>query len=386
MKKHFKQSMKSAASLISALAILMVGILPALISTSTAYAAGEVTSRSVAMTSSAPSATGVTYTIQWTPYTTATNVQYIVVQFCDHTSSPIPTDTTCNYPSGMSIASSTTFTNAPTFTNGLSACTFTSAAAEVGTGTATYNTAEFTDSSGCAQSATADTITLPSDVTNPNYSCTTASACEFYARILTYSAPVTYTTGDQTSILDEGGVAMSLSTEFTVSATVEESINFCVYADTYACGGTTNITIGSGTPPVLSDTTAYYSPEDFDLVTNASKGAIVSVLGGTLTSGSGSTIPANTTTGTALTAGTAGQFGLYLTLTSCSAMTAAANYTTSTAGVYYGATATTSSEIASSTAPDSACTVKVNYGAIAGTTTPSGVYSTSQQLIATSTY
>ncbi len=386
MKQHIKYASRSVASLITALALLLVGIMPALIGSATAYAAGEVTSRSVAMSSSTPGATGVTYTIQWTPAST-TSIQYIVVQFCDHTSSPIPTDTNCVYPTGMSIASSATFTTAPTFTNGLSSCTFTSAAAEVGTsGTAVYNTGEFTDSSGCAQStSTADTITLPSDVTNPTYSCSSDSACEFYARILTYSAAVTYTTGDQTSIVDEGGAAMSTATAISLSATVEESINFCAYADTFACGGTTSLTLGSGTPAVITSTAASYGTIDFDLITNALHGATVSVLGATLTSSTGSTIPAQTTAGTLATGSTSGSFGLYLS-SLCTGMSATSPYGTTTSAVVYTATATASTPIASTTAPDSACTSKVTYGVVAGTTTPSGIYTATHQLIATGTY
>ena len=396
--------MKSAASLISALAILMVGILPALITTTGTAYAGEVTSRSINMSSSLPGnvtgGTGVTYTISWTPSgTTPASIKEAVVQFCDD--SPIPTDTACSYPQGFALSSSTTLS--PTFGGGLAACTFSSAAAQVATtGTAVYNTGEFTDSTGCAQtSGTADTITL-SGVTNPTYACTTESACQFYARIYTYSTAVTFTTGYVTSLVDDGGVALSTSTQINIYATVQETINFCVYADidtgvgtagsgTCANSGTTsapNITLGTGTnPTVLSSSTLGADRLiDFDLATNASKGVNVQIYGNTLTDSQSSTIPFQTTAGPLTTGSSLGAFGMWLT--ECAAVTSTGTGFSSTASSYELPTSMSTAPVTmvQTSAPDASCTSKLNYNAVAGTTTPSGVYSSQQQLIATATF
>jgi hypothetical protein len=390
MKIHIKNSIRSVVSLASALALLTVGILPALVGSPSAYAVGEVTSRQVSMSQSAPGATGVTYAISWKPAST-TSLTDVIVQFCSD--SPIPTSTTCIYPTGFSISSSSSIS--PTYGGDLnaSACTsaVTASAAQVGTsGTAVYNTVELSYSTACAiTSGTTESITL-TGVTNPTTTCTTASACEFWARILTYSAATTYTTGDQTNIVDEGGVALSTATAISVSATVEEQINFCVYAASVSCGGTTSVTIGGGTtPPTLSTTTAYYNgDEDFSLVTNASKGVGISILGpANLTDAEGSTIPAQTTAQTLPTGTANGGWGIWLK-SLCTGMTATSPYSTTTDNVVYTATSTSATQIASTAGPDSSCVTTIEYGAIAGSTTPSGVYTNSpgDQLIATGTF
>ena len=88
---------------LSALALLTIGILPAVIASDTAIAA-TVTSRSVSMSASAPGASA-TYTIQWTPAST-TGIAQVNVAFCSN--SPIVNDTTCTAPTGFSITASPT--------------------------------------------------------------------------------------------------------------------------------------------------------------------------------------------------------------------------------------------------------------------------------------
>ena len=379
--------------MVSSLIILGVGILPALISAPSAYAAGEVTSRQVVMSQSAPGATGVTYTIKWKTATTA-SLNNIYVQFC--ADSPITTSTTCVYPAGFSLSVTTT----PTYTGDLTSCTATPSAVQVGTsGTAVNNTLDLSYSTACATTAgTAESISLPGDVTNPTTACTGATTCEFWARILTYSSPTTYTTGDQTNVVDEGGVALSTASTISISATVEEQLQFCVYASPGSCGGSTALTIGTGSPAVLSFSQAYYAEEEFDLTTNASNGVTISVLGpNVLTDATSNTIPANTTASALPLNSLNGGFGLYLITPTgnCSGITvsspyAAGSVATPPANVEFGATSSSISQIASTTGPVGSCTGQgVNYGAVAGTTTPQGVYTatpTGDQFIATGSF
>ena len=379
MKKSIKSSARNSVSLISALMLLLIGIMPAIVSTSTAYAAvGQVTSRSISMSSSAPGAAS-DYLIDWTPSSAnvATNVEYIYVEFC--TDSPIPTSTTCAAPASPFTVGAPTVTY-PAST-GLSSCTFTASAPST-------NVLELADTSGCAQStSTADEVSLNS-VTNPNTTCTTASACEFYARIMTYSAsPGTFSPGDTTNLLDDGGVALSTATTISVSATVQESINFCVYLSSASCGGTTSLVLGSGTPPVIGYAAASTGDMDFSLTTNASHGATVSVLGPTLTDGTGATIPALTTNGSLPLNSASGNFGIEFSTSTCTDGTAPAAVSPySASGYVYTATSTAATEIASTAGPVNLCTTSLQYGVVAGTTTPSGVYTANQQLIATGTY
>ena len=382
MKNILKRSSSSAAALVSALVLFVAGILPALVITPSAFAAGEVTSRSITMGQSAPGATGVTYTVQWNEPDT-TSIQYIVVQFCSDSS--ITTSTTCVYPTGFSLA-----VTSPTYGGALATCgsSFTAAAAQVGTsGTAVNNTAEFTDSSGCTQTANnTDSISLPSDVTNPTTTCSTNSACEFWARIYTYSAPVTFTTGDQTSIIDEGGVALSTASTISLSATVEEQINFCVYASGSSCGVPASITMGSGTPPVISSTAVSTGDVVFSLTTNASHGVTVSVLGSPNFTSGANTIAAQTTAGVLATGTTNGAWGLYVKPALCAGLTATSPYGTTTSTYVFTATATTATQFSSTTAPIAGCTQTVEYGIVAGTVTLPGVYTANDQMIATGTY
>ncbi len=386
MKKGLKLSVRNGVSLISALSLLVVGILPALIGSGTAYA-GEVTSRSVTMNQSTPGATGVTYTVNWTPASTS-SIYYVVVDFCTH--SPLPGDTTCTAPTGFSAGATTTWSEPNTSGNQLNGCTWTASAPAT-------TTVELADSSGCAQTTSSPDIISMSNVTNPTTTCSSDSACEFYARIITYGStgPGTYTAGDTTDSIDSGGVALSTASAISISATVEESINFCVYASGNTCGGSTSLTLGSGTPTVLTSGAPSYGTEEFDLSDNAATGVAIDAYGPTLTSGA-NTIPAQTSSAVLPTTGNSAGFGLYIaqecttSLNPLSATTpytySSANPTTTPPDVLFTGT-TSPVQIASTAGPDkNYCTSGVGYGAVSSVTTPSGVYTTNQQLIATGTF
>ncbi|MCL4357780.1 hypothetical protein M1512_02700 [Patescibacteria group bacterium] len=374
---------------LSALALLTIGILPAVIAPDTAIAA-TVTSRSVSMSASAPGASA-TYTIQWTPAST-TGIAQVNVAFCSN--DPLVNDTTCTVPTGFSITSSPTASESGGLTPG-SGCSWTASSPNSATANNVLQLAY--SGSGCTtltqSTSTADTISL-SSVTNPTTTCSSYGACTFYARIYTYSTATTYSAGSLTNVVDDGGVAMSTATEITLNATVQEELSFCVWSDnptSNSCGASNTVTIGHtvGSSTVLDDTAVDTAPFDFELGTNASHGVTVSVLGDTLTNGS-YTIPADTTDAQICAGQTSGgDFGLWVS-TLPSGMTVSSGYTATTTTpcqeYNLGSTATTTSEVVSTSAPINNATGTITYGATAQPTTVPGVYTANNQLIATGTF
>jgi hypothetical protein len=135
-------------------------------------------------------------------------------------------------------------------------------------------------------------------VTNPT------STGALYARIYTFStyatastfastAPLTGTTYSTASgaVIDAGGVALYITNTLTVSAKVQEYLQFCVYASTTAtaapCSLTgSTVTLGNA-GGILSISNAYVdSSTRFDIATNASGYAAVTFTGLPLSNGS----------------------------------------------------------------------------------------------------
>lgn len=191
-------------STLASLGLLVGMVLPAVVPSFAS--AAEVTDRSVEMSSTAVSATGVKYTVSFTPV--AATAAGFVIDFCEDT--PL-VGNSCTQPSGMSTTG-------------------------VGTSTAGASVAALTGTGETGVAVTYSMTTSPvsvelTGITNPNYS--TDSTHGFYARIVTYSsgsdisASSTNTTPGG-SKEDTGGVALSLTNSFAVSGSVLESMTFCV--------------------------------------------------------------------------------------------------------------------------------------------------------------
>ncbi len=386
MKQKYKSKLSGSVAVLFSLTILFTSILPLIIGSGSVYA-GTVTNRSITMGQSEPGAT-TSYTINWTPNST-TSIDQVVIAFCSN--SPILTDTTCTTPTGFTVTTTPSASESGGLTP-VSGCSWTAANA----GSGDVNTLELSYSgSSCtslAQStSTADNIVL-SNVTNPTPTCSSASACAFYARITTYSAATTWSAGSLTGVVDYGGVALSTASQIQINATVEEQLQFCVYVS--SCGTTpVTLTMGHlvGGNTVIDSQGIYTSPVSFSLSTNAYHGASVSLLGGTLTDPAGQTIPAaGTTTASAIVAGTAG-FGVYVS-TLGGGMSVVSPYTgtdtaCSSSQCYdLDSTSSTSTPIAQSSAPVNNSISTMTYGVTASPTTAAGVYSATHQLIATGTF
>ncbi len=182
--------------------------------------AAQITSRSLSITSAIASATGVTYTFNFTPGT-AVAISSITFQLCTSAVG------TCSAPTGLNIQAGTaTLSNFEGTVSGTAQNTTTTTPVDC---TQIYDLCvSWTDST--AQTLSNHTVTV-TGVTNPSTIGT------FYARITTYS-------GTFTSPVDTGNVASATTQTFTVNATVEEQLTFCVGSVNGASSTVENATTG----------------------------------------------------------------------------------------------------------------------------------------------
>ena len=356
--------------------------------------AAIVSSRSIQMSSSAQGATGVTYIVTFTP--SGTSVQSIVFDFCDSASTPI-----------LGAACATT-AGVPDFTNATVSSTYMTS---LTTGTKGLGQIKLTGTAASTSSA-AQTITI-SNVTNPTAAaqttCTSTSGagCTFYARVYTF-ANSTYGTYSSASspgnYVDGGGFALATAQSITITATVKESLTFCVSktqpSSACASGVTAPVlTLGHGTPVSLDNTAVDTDTAYFGCSTNANGNVVVRIKGGLLTSPSSNTIPAVSSGGSAgpyaITAGTAA-FGMRIGTTSgtdysASGVTPASKYSSATLYSWDTTSAVNNTNLGAgdqvaTVAPASDAWAKLNFAATASLTTPAGIYTASESLVATGTY
>lgn len=389
--KTFLRRLARMAYAASGLALATTLLLPAV--TPDVFAIGQVTSRSVEMSSSNPSQASTNYTVSFTTATTGV-VQGVVVDFCQE--SPIP-NTTCTAPTGMSLSG----LGVTSPVTGLSPTTGWTAS----TPTSDTHAAEISNASGVSiNSGTVVSFEL-TGITNPS------STGSFYARIFTYTTSTAATAYTSTSIgtpTDDGGAALSTATQISITATVMEQLAFCTslaaptQTTTTDCAGTTtpNLTLGHGTPVHLDSTAVDTATAYTQLSTNAQAGAVVrmtdttadtSCTDGGISSNATTCIPGNGAFAP-ITAGTAA-FGLNvangtLGADSSGSTTANANYgTTSTSyGMGTAVTSTYGDPILSASAPCAEVNNALKFGATASTTTKAGVYTANMTLIATGTF
>lgn len=284
---------KRKGYLVAAFALVVAFIVPAL-----AFAA-QVTERSIALSSASAGATGVEYTVNFTPEGAA---GAFVVDFCND--SPL-IGATCTQPAGMVV------TGADSATSGVTDVT--------GAGHQIIVTKPLV-----ADEAQSVVVT---GITNPT------SAGPLYARIVTFAdaaAAADYTSTDPdndgaTPYIDNGGVAMSITPTIGVSGAVLESMTFCVSgaAIDEGCTGTLTapvLKLGAtvGGVVALDSSQVYTGVIQTQISTNAAAGAIVSLKSGAASCGgliragatavTGCGITPNTTT-TDIVAGEA-KFGL----------------------------------------------------------------------------
>jgi len=347
----------------------------------------------------------VTYTIGFTVATTG-NIGGAVIDFCSN--SPITSDS-CTAPTGfntnfasLGIANRTGVTDwsIDTTNSTASRVILTRTAASVSASTAV----EF----DLGTTAAADGIT------NPTVNGT------FYARILTYAATATaqaYTSTVPGTFVDDGGVAMAIANELTITARVQEVLQFCV--GTTDSGTNSDCTDISGTTINLGvvESSVVASTSDTAgramIRTNANSGAVIYYkaeqntssgklkVAGATCSGVSTTDQCFNSTGTtqnSIVAGTE-EFGMTLTNVDTSNGGATTNLSCDTqydgdgtcngVGTYtdyawddtgnFDTIATSSSVL-----DDEMITMK--FAATASPTTPTGLYTVTANFVATATF
>ena len=124
------KSIITRAIYFASVGLLTIGVVSPLALTGSANAA-TVSTRSIQMSTAAQGATGVTYTVTFTP--SGTSVQSLILDFCDSASTPIPgasCATSAGVPDFTSATVSSTFmTSLTTGTKGLGQIKLTGSAA-----------------------------------------------------------------------------------------------------------------------------------------------------------------------------------------------------------------------------------------------------------------
>lgn len=324
--------------------------------------AAQVTSRKLSLTNSAPSATGVGYTLSFTA-PTATTVKSVNIDICDSVSN------TCT-PSGAGVPAGLS-------TTGAAVGTITGIGSG-GSWTGTFTTNGRLRIANNTNTGSPTTVSLQfTGVTNPS-----AANSTFFARITTYSDSA------WTTPIDSGTVAASTANQISITGTVDESLTFCTGTSgvtNSSCAGATGATVNLGS---LSAGTTGSGTSQIGVTTNAGSGYAITTSGTTLTSG------ANTITAlssqTASTQGTS-QFGLNLKTNTTPAVGsdpagAGSGTPTATYGTANQFRFVTGDQVASTATADSFRLFTVSYIANVGAVTPAGSYATNLTYICTATF
>ncbi len=364
-------------NLVAAVLVTLGALVPAL--TPLVSAAGQVQTRSIEMSDSTPSQTAVKYLVAFTPATTSEDS--LVIDFCDNSSI---IGGACNAPAGLDVSSAT-------FTAGTGTAGWT-----LGAGSASQ--IKLTNSTGTTLTASSAVDFTLNAITNPSATGT------FWARIYSFSGTTYGTYASAASpgnYVDYGGFALSTVSLINVTATVMETLTFCVNkaAPGALCTGLStpvSLTLGHGSPQVLDSTQADVDTAHMQISTNALSGAAIRMFTHNTCSGlsrdNGVSCGIPGSGGTPDTFGTANvsEFGLNVgtgsggtgTITPTAPYSTAANYAmqaavTSTYGDKIADTAGTATASVDST---------LTFAAQANVTTAAGVYSANESLIATGTF
>lgn len=351
--------------------------------------AAQLTTRSVALSSTSASATGVTYQVKFTAVNAATGG--FVIDFC--TNSPTIGDS-CTAPTGMVVTSAASTSSGVTAVSG------------------TGHQVQVTVPISAAQNVSVD-IT---GITNPS------AAGTLYARILTYATAdmgfYTSTLPDGTSNahphIDDGGAAMSITSTVGVSGAVQESMIFCAASASITsagCGGTLGaptLQLGEtvGSAKALSASAVSTGDIYTQISTNAATGAVVNLKSGVSCGGlkrvdaTGCDIAPALQTG--ITFGQAKVGVLVNPDTSTDVALSATGTYEAKAGTGYNGTTYALNWVSGNAtgvssvygdpimdtngAPVSNKATKLTFGASINNTTPAGLYSADMSLIATGTF
>lgn len=387
-------------SFVAATLVALGALVPAVVPM--VSASGQVQSRSIEMSDSTISHAGTSYKVSFTPATTG--AESLIIDFCNNSSI---IGASCTAPVGMDANSSIGFT-AGTGTNNWA----------LGSGSASQVRLNMGTGSALGTSAVDFTLT---GITN------TSALGTFWARVYTYDCTDygAHTGGGLCSAsgtayssptaigsnIDYGGFALSTVSLINISATVMETLTFCINKTTIAtgCSGISTpvaLTLGSGSPKVLSITTGAGSTDDafFQVSTNALSGAVIKMrshnacANGGLSRDGGTTCPIpGVGASNAITTANTAAFGVNVAAdtplgSTIGTLTPTAPYSTSN---QYGMDTTGGNSVSAGGGTKLADTTTgaaadlgghLTFDAEAAATTPAGVYSADESLIATGTF
>jgi hypothetical protein len=360
-------------------ATLMLTLLPGLAEAST----GQLSSRSTVLSSSVPGA-ATNLDINVTAATTSANVRSYMLQVC---TSPLQ-GAACTAPTGFSWGSTVSIqaVNGSPFTNSYA-------------GSPSGSDFLLTNATGNAVNAGDAVRFVIQGSANPT------SATQFYIRATSCSDTTCNVASPYTNNIDFGAMAVSTAQVITQTSTVQESLVFCVgTTNTASCGSMSGsavplISAGSSSNPMSSTGTSYGNAY-MDCQTNAQNGYVITYVATPFTGSSGHTITSAASTGTGVNTGGAEEFGFNLVSNPIFGSLLAGPYG---AGVNpSGATISTGydssniiayntsgpTQVASLSGPGASANSQftITYGANVSSTTPAGVYTSTQTFIATGTY
>ena len=318
--------------------------------------AAQLENRQLQLSSAAASASNVDYAFSFNA-NSSDNLGSFVFEVCSN--DPFP-GTSCDAPAGFEGDGAT----ATVTIDGSSVSSDTVTTA----GTADNVFTVPLDSVETVNANDAIVVTL-SGITNPS-----ANNQEFWARMYTHSNTTA------TALVDDGGLAFSTGQAIDVTARVQETLQFCVYTGADCDAGGSEVDLG------ILNTAAVQTVESyFDVATNARNGMVVTYFGATLESGGHEIDPF----GAGMNASTTGseQFGLRVddATTPTQGGSIAAPFDGAAAGTY-SFIENSQEDVATSSGPLAETKYTIEYAANVDALTPTGVYNTSVEYIATATF
>ncbi len=351
----------------SLLGVFLISLLGSMSFVQNASAAGILTVRSATLSNPGASAGAtVTYTLGLKVSTTTPNILSFEAKACTTASGACTTPTgfvnsaSLNQPVGLGDAAGWT------------------------ANTATAGALRLVKAANASAPSAAGSTVYFTNVTNPS------SVGTFFLRMTTFSDSA------WTTAIDTGTVASSVVNAITVTATVDETLTFCVYNTGGTCADASTVPVALGTLSIASTKTG---TSKMDAATNASGGLSITYYGDTLKTSGGQSIAAIGSTATTSNIGTS-QFGINLganttpavgTAPSGGSVTATAPYDGTAANAnkfaYFVSTSATPQAIASSAgAPTNATTLTVSYIANIAGAQAAGSYSTLVTYICAATF
>jgi hypothetical protein len=266
----------------------------------------QMGARSVTPTTSKAGATA-NYSLSFTPGTAGSNLGAIKVEVCDSPLETVPCAASGSAGVNSNGANVNVAFTAATALGGVS--TVNSWSKNTGTSAGAGGTnIIITNSSAAGVVTTSTPITFSlTNVTNP-----AGNNQKFYVRVTTYNSTSTFT---GTQEIDFGAVALMTNQDLTITASVQESLQFCTGITVNSgCGsvGAGAVPLGTGSGcPILSTANNCTGTSQMAAATNANSGYSISY-NGTTFAGPNDVITATGTPGAVSTINSK-QFGLAIT-------------------------------------------------------------------------